>query len=94
MNEKGIKMKLDPQTAPIMLQQIDDAHKTAVNDLNRVRDTQEQMLAAAWQGGSATSYRNAAMKLDDDFNAVIQTLNDTVDLTNGHIKSFIHADNQ
>jgi uncharacterized protein YukE len=86
-------VSLTPDQAAAKLGQIEQARQTAVSKLASIRDSQEGMLASSWHGGSATNYGKTSAQQQDDFNQIISTLNDVVQLSTNHIHSISNMDN-
>jgi uncharacterized protein YukE len=84
---------LTGDAAKAQIVKINDARDVAVGKLASIRDSQEGMLASSWQGGSATAYGKTSAQQQEDFTQIINTLNDIVDKTNGHLNRIITADN-
>lgn len=86
-------VSLTPQEAEAKIQQILDARDHAVTKLNQISDTQQQMLAADWRGGSATTYGNTSQQQREEFDDLIATLNATVEKGTEHIRAISSVDN-
>lgn len=86
-------VSLTPAEAEAKIQQIRDARDQAVTTLNQISDSQETMLASAWHGGSATTYRNTSAQQREEFDQLIMTLNDIVEKGSEHMRSVANADN-
>jgi uncharacterized protein YukE len=86
-------VSLTPAEAEAKIRQINDARDQAVTKLTQIRDTQEQMLAAAWRGGSATTYHNTSAGQHEEFDRLIATLNDVVNTGSEHMRAVANLDN-
>lgn len=73
-------LKIDPSQLPARLNQIDSANQQAQAALNRVQQTQEEMLQINWQGGSATTYHKLVQEQNDDVNVIMRDLHQAVDI--------------
>lgn len=86
-------VSLTPAEAEAKIQQITDARDHAVQKLNQVSDAQEQMLASAWHGQSASTYGNTSASQREEIDHVIATLNDIVEKGSEHMRSVSNLDN-
>ncbi|WP_101951164.1 WXG100 family type VII secretion target [Mycobacterium sp. 3519A] len=86
-------VSLTPAEADAKISQINDARDQAVAKLKQIEDTQQNMLASAWHGGSATNYSKTSAQQQEDFNQIINTLNDIVEKGAQHIRSVANQDN-
>ena len=83
---------LTPAEAEAKTQQITDARDQAVQKLNQISDSQEQMLASAWRGDSASTYGNPSQQQREEFDQLIATLNDIVEKGSEHMRSVSSMD--
>ncbi|CAN5615405.1 hypothetical protein BH11ACT6_BH11ACT6_35420 [soil metagenome] len=83
---------LTPAEADTKISQIHDARDQAVIKLNQISDIQEKMLASAWHGSSADTYRATAQNQRDEFDQVINELNSVVNTGSEHMRAIANAD--
>jgi len=86
-------VSLTPAQADAKISQINDARDQAVAKMRQIEDSQQAMLAAAWMGNSATNYGKTSAQQHEDFNQIINTLNDVVEKGSTHIRSISNQDN-
>jgi uncharacterized protein YukE len=85
-------VQLTRDVAESKITQIEDARNRAVKTLTQLNDTQQMMLRASWQGGSANKYGTTADQQNDEFHGIIQKLNNIVELGSHHLRSISSAD--
>jgi uncharacterized protein YukE len=85
-------VQLTRDVAESKITQIEGARDRAVTTLNKLNDTQQIMLRASWQGGSANKYGTTADQQNDEFHGIIQKLNNIVELGSHHLRSISSAD--
>jgi uncharacterized protein YukE len=85
-------LSLSPQEAQAKIQQISDARDHAVQKLRQIADEQHAMLSGPWTGGKATQYGNVSQQQNDDFDAIIKTLDDIVQKGSDHMNRISHHD--
>jgi uncharacterized protein YukE len=86
-------LSLTPAQAEAMISQIEGAARDAAAKMKRVQGTQESMLGGSWSGHSATTYGNVSSNQVDDYDAIIQQLNTTVETGSVQIRAVANADN-
>jgi WXG100 family type VII secretion target len=86
-------LQLTPAEANAKITQIDDAKQQAINVLQSMQDTQQQMLGSSWKGGSATNYGNLSQTQQEDINQIITSLTQICDTATQHIQTVAHLDN-
>ena len=87
-----MSVSLTPAEGEQKIEQINQARDQAVQKLNQISDTQEQMLHANWTGGSASTYQSTSQQQREEFDDLIKTLNETVDKGAEHIRAVANAD--
>jgi uncharacterized protein YukE len=85
-------VSLTPAEAEAKIQQIHDSRDQAVQKLNQISDSQQQMLASAWRGTSAGTYGNTAQQQREEFDQLIATLNDIVEKGSEHMRAVSNLD--
>ncbi|BBX39889.1 hypothetical protein [Mycobacterium simiae] len=86
-------LALTQAEAQSKIQQIEDARNQAVATLQKIEDSQQQMLSSAWQGGSATTYGQTSATQNEDINQIISNLNQIVETASAQIRSVANLDN-
>ncbi|ORJ61425.1 WXG100 family type VII secretion target [Mycobacterium simiae] len=86
-------LSLTPAEAQSKIQQIEDARNQAVATLQKIEDSQQQMLGSAWKGGSATTYGQTSATQNEDINQIISNLNQIVETASAQIRSVANLDN-
>lgn len=85
-------VSLTPAEAESKIQDINSARDQAVQKLNQISDTQEQMLAATWRGGSADTYNNTSLQQREEFDQLINALNVVVEKGSQHMRAVANTD--
>ena len=83
---------LTPAEGQQKIDEINQARDQAVQKLNQISDTQQEMLASNWTGGSASTYNTTSQQQREEFDDLISTLNATVDKGAEHIRAVANMD--
>jgi uncharacterized protein YukE len=86
-------VSLSPAEAEAKIQQIQEARDHAKQKLKEISDSQEQMLAASWQGSSASTYQQTSQAQHEEFDALIRSLDATVEKGSEHLRAVANMDN-
>ena len=86
-------LSLTQAEAQAKISQVEDAKNQAIATLQRMNDTQQQMLGSSWHGGSATSYGNLSATQHEDINQIITSLTHICDTGTAHIRAVANMDN-
>jgi uncharacterized protein YukE len=86
-------VSLTPAEAEAKIAQIQEARGQAVVKLNQISDAQEQMLAANWQGSSASTYQQTSQGQREEFDDLIKSLDAIVEKGSEHLRSVANMDN-
>lgn len=86
-------LKLTPEEAGQQINKINSERDTVISALNKIGDTQHQMLGGNWQGGSATKYNNLSATQHEDVTQIISYLTQIVDTATTQLGKIANADN-
>jgi uncharacterized protein YukE len=85
-------VSLSKTDADKMIQHIEDARGQAVTKLGQIEEHQKAMLDRTWKGDSAQTYANTSAQQHEEFQSLIQTLDNVVEKGSEHIRSIANAD--
>ena len=85
-------VSLTPAEAEAKIEQIMAARDQAVQKLNKIEESQEQMLSANWHGDSAQGYGRVSQAQREEFDQIVSTLNNIVEKGSEHMRSVANLD--
>jgi len=85
-------LSLTPAEATAKVEQVNDAMNTARTLGNRILDSTQTMTASSWQGGRAAMFNRIMTQHRDDFEVVINRLQQVADKGKQDIQTISAAD--
>lgn len=85
-------LNLTPAEAEAKINQVDEAMIDVRRLASRILDSTEAMTASSWQGGRAQTFRGIMTQHHEDFNTVINNLQQIADKGKADIRTLVSHD--
>lgn len=87
-------LNLTPAEAEAKINQVDEAMTDVRRLASKILDSTETMTASSWQGDKAQTFRGIMTQHDEDFNTVINNLQEVADKGKSDIRTLVSQDTE